>query len=414
MNHGSRNIIIISSIDWDFNWQGPQEIASRFAAEGNRVLFIENTGVRTPGLKDLRRVRSRLSKWTRENKSNGVIEVAPDLYVCSPLVAPPFGSPARRAFNRRIFLPAIKRIADKLGMSDPHILTFLPTDTALDLIKLLRSEWGTVSYYIAGDFEKLVSRQDRLHRSEEEIVALSDNVFTICDELTNRFKPANPSSRTLSYGVNLEEFRNGNETGLPAATKELLAGLQKDAAPVIGYVGAVHRYVNQEMLEECANARPDWRWVFVGPLDEDVSRLKKLPNVMFLGRQKHRELVYFIKHFDVCMIPYKNVPFTETVVPVKLNEYLAVGKPVVSTDIPVVRDFNERHRIIRVSRNDSAEFVAQIDRCLLETDSPQTVEKRKRIAMRADWKLKIEEISRAMTYKNAGKPLLRKAAGSPT
>ncbi|MCB1024047.1 MAG: hypothetical protein KDB79_06650, partial [Acidobacteria bacterium] len=103
-----KNIIIISSIDWDFNWQGPQEIASRLARSGNRVLFIENTGVRTPVLKDISRVKSRFVKWQQGKAKEGITEVQENLFICSPIVMPPFGSSLSRNLNRKIFLPAIK------------------------------------------------------------------------------------------------------------------------------------------------------------------------------------------------------------------------------------------------------------------------------------------------------------------
>ena len=91
-----RDIILISSIDWEFNWQGHQEIATRLADAGNRVLYIENMGVRTPGLHDARRVARRFFHWAGSLPDGGVRQVSPRLYVCSPLILPPFGSSMRR------------------------------------------------------------------------------------------------------------------------------------------------------------------------------------------------------------------------------------------------------------------------------------------------------------------------------
>src|SRR5947209_17220507 len=77
-----RDIILISSIDWDFNWQGHQEIASRLARAGNRVLYVENMGVRSPGLHDVGRVARRFSHWAGSAFDGGVRQVSPNLYVC--------------------------------------------------------------------------------------------------------------------------------------------------------------------------------------------------------------------------------------------------------------------------------------------------------------------------------------------
>ena len=73
------DILYISSIEWDFLWQSHQEIVRRLAAAGNRVLYIENTGVRSPGLKDTKRVASRLSRWLKSLRSGGVRHVAENI-----------------------------------------------------------------------------------------------------------------------------------------------------------------------------------------------------------------------------------------------------------------------------------------------------------------------------------------------
>src|ERR671938_1321993 len=112
------DIIYISSIEWNFLWQVHQEIALRLARAGNRVLYIENTGVRSPGLRDASRVFSRLKHWATALRSRGFREAAPNVYVCSPLVLPPFGPRWQRRVNRRLLLPSIKRIARDLGMRD--------------------------------------------------------------------------------------------------------------------------------------------------------------------------------------------------------------------------------------------------------------------------------------------------------
>src|SRR5262245_31246307 len=178
-----RDIICISSIDWGFLWQGHQEIASRLAQAGNRILYIENTGVRSPGLADVGRVSQRLGKWFRALLSGGVREVAPNIYVCSPLVLPPFGARWQRLFNRRMLLPLVRRTARRLQMRETLIWTYLPTDTACDLIRLLRTKQSVVVYYSIADFELLTPWVDQLRQSEQEIIQSSDVIFVTVPEL---------------------------------------------------------------------------------------------------------------------------------------------------------------------------------------------------------------------------------------
>ena len=159
-----RNIICISGIEWDFNWQSSQELCSRLAAAGNRVLFVENTGIRAPELKDAGRVWKRLLNWSQALRTQGVRQVGEILYVCSPLVLPPFG--ASRSVNARLLLPRVVRAARRLGMKDALILTYLPTDTALDLVRQLRTPRSVVVYYRIDNLAALTPRAAELRLSE--------------------------------------------------------------------------------------------------------------------------------------------------------------------------------------------------------------------------------------------------------
>src|SRR5918912_16575 len=201
-----KDIIFISSIDWDFLWQHPQEISLRLAESGNRVLFIENTGVRTPALNDAKRILRRLKLWSNSLGSHGVRQVAPNLYVCSPLVLPPFGPRWHRLINRKILLPLVRRTAAHLGMEEPLLWTHLPTDTALEMIKLLRSPRSLAVYYCIADFSQLTPRAAQLVQSEREIILTSDLVFVNSTQLADHCRRWRPDVHVFPPGLNLEAF----------------------------------------------------------------------------------------------------------------------------------------------------------------------------------------------------------------
>ena len=120
-----KQIICLSSINWDFNWQGHQELMARFAAAGNTVLFIENTGVRVPRWRDLPRLRQRLKDWRRGTQ--GIRQVQDHVYVCSPLILPfPYSTIAQR-LNRWCLMRTIRQWATIVGFERPILWTFLPT-----------------------------------------------------------------------------------------------------------------------------------------------------------------------------------------------------------------------------------------------------------------------------------------------
>jgi glycosyltransferase involved in cell wall biosynthesis len=384
-----KNIIIISSIEWNALWQGSQEIAERLAKAGNRVLYLENMGVRSPTWKDKSRIAKRAKGLVRFPLGRGVRQVATNLYVCPPLVLPPFGKRRQRMLNR-LLLPLILRTANSLGMNDPILWTFLPTDTALDLISLFRARCGaTVIYHCTADFSQLTHRAAQLQESEKKLLQLSELVFVTCRQLAEHCGPWNDNVHIFPNGVSVEVFHNGNgHTKLPAAS--VLTSLP---GPIIGYIGGLHRFVDFDLLTAMARRRPEWSWVFVGPIQTPVQALAQLTNVHFLGQQPHRDLGQFLHNFDVCIVPYIKSSATKTVVPTKVNEYLAAGKPVVSTELLTICDFNKQHDVLLTAPSHPDHFLRAIgDSLRLPVDS-ETVARRIAVAKLNDWQAQLEKMS---------------------
>ncbi len=406
-----RDIVCISSIEWDFNWQGSQEMASRLAAAGNRVLFIENTGIRAPGLKDAGRIVRRFRHWLRSLGSHGLREVNPNLHIHSPLVLPPFGASWGRRLNAKFFLKQVRRAVRYLGMKDIVILCYLPTDTVLDLVEMLRTPQSVVVYYRVDNLALLTPHAEQLRQSEESLIKLSDLVFANSEALAQLPLSMRSNVYVFPPSVNLEAFAPEDEPALaPEAHGDMAAprrdgnGMKASGAerenksgrlprPVIGYVGALTRHVNQNLLTALARLRPQWSWVFVGPCSSPFDEMRRLPNVHLLGQQPHGELVNFIRDFDVCIIPYNLSAYTTTVVPTKLNEYLAVGKPVVSTNLPAVCSFNEEHDILLTSDEQPGRFLQAIEEALQLPKDGAAVERRRAVASYGDWQTRIEAMS---------------------
>jgi glycosyltransferase involved in cell wall biosynthesis len=395
-----RDIVFISSIDWDAQWQAPQELALRLSKAGNRVLYLENTGVRAPGLRDTGRVMRRLKLWAGALRTQGVRPVQPGLWVYAPLVLPPFGFALGAYLNRHLFLPLIGGAARRLGMRDPLIWVFLPTETTLGLLDLLGAPRGRVVYYCAADFAQLTTSARRLARSEAELVERSDVVFTICDELAIHCRRWNENVHVFPYGVNLKAFplHNSDSAHTPRSEREGFSWAPsqtngRNGHKVIGYVGGLHRHVGVDMLVEMARARPAWSWVFVGSPEVPLKDLPGLPNVYLLGQRPHHELARYIRTFDVCIVPYQRSVYTETVVPSKINEYLAMGKPVVSTNLPPVCDFNDKHQVLVTTEGRPESFLRAIEHALSHGEDAAQVARRRAVARQGDWEARLEAMS---------------------
>jgi glycosyltransferase involved in cell wall biosynthesis len=420
-----RNIIITSSIDWDDQWQAPQELALRLSKAGNRVFYIDNTGVRSPGFRDRKRIVRRLKHWWAALREHSIRCVAPDLWVHSPLVLPPFGSAIRRYFNRHFFLPLIGKTARRLRMTDPIIWTFLPTDTTLGVVDLLSSSNSSVVYYCAGDFAQLTTCSEQLGRNEAELVKRSDVVFTICEELAKHCRQWNRNVHVFPYGVNLRAFplqnadladasalKHDDSSRVRQSSLERLDLPAGNGNKIIGYVGGWHRHVNVDMLVAMVRARPAWSWVFIGSTEISLTDFAGLQNVYFLGQLPHSDLYRYLRTFDVCIVPYRRSAYTETVVPSKINEYLAMGKPVVSTDLPMVCDFNARHGVI-VTREEHAEkFLEGIEHALSSANDDTLIARRRAVARQADWETRLKSMSELIdsggkkSYKRTALPIL--------
>ena len=391
-----RNIICISGIEWDFNWQSSQEMCSRLAAAGNRVLFVENTGIRSPELKDAGRVWQRLLNWSQALRTRGVRQVGANLYVCSPLVLPPFG--ATREVNARVLLPRVVRAARRLGMDDALILTYLPTDTALDLVKQLRTPRSVVVYYRIDNLAALTPHAEELRRSERAMVETSDLVLANSRELASLPSEISGNVHVFPPSVNLDAFTPQGAGGangdahLDPEVRESVERVRRLSHPLIGYVGAISNHINGELVEASVRRRPEWSWVFVGPGEAPLKGLGDLPNVHFVGQQPHRSLANFIREFDVCIIPYRLNSYTATVVPTKLNEYLAVGKPVVSTNLPAVRHFDEQHGVLTIAGEAPENFLRAVESAMSQSGEHDAA-RRRAAAAHGDWDKRLEEVS---------------------
>ncbi|MCA1632279.1 MAG: glycosyltransferase [Acidobacteria bacterium] len=397
-----RDIILISSIEWDFNWQGHQELASRLARAGNRVLYIENMGVRSPGLHDARRVAQRFSHWAGSLLDGGVRQVAPNLYVCSPLILPPFGSRLRHQINRRVLLPLLRRVVQNLRFDPAVIMTFLPTDTAASLVRMLRTPQGVVVYYCIADFAELTQHSQDILKSERSIIEMSDVIFAQSPRLAEHCSQGGRKVEVFPFGVNLDVFAKQDDHPDGSSAKGPIAAAKNSSAsdlmsalprPIIGYVGGIHRFFDVEMLVAMARARPHWSWVLVGPMQTSPRELKRIPNVYLAGPKAHEDLPDYIRGFDVGIVPYLSNSYTATVVPTKINEYLAMGKPVVSTNLPEVSTFNGQHGVIITSPNRPTEFVASIERAILSSVEATIVTRRRTVAALNDWEERSERMS---------------------
>ncbi|MDQ3917804.1 MAG: glycosyltransferase, partial [Acidobacteriota bacterium] len=326
------------------------------------------------------------------------------VYVCSPLILPPFGSRLRRAANTRVLLPLLRRALGHLRFDPAVIITFLPTDTAASLVRMLRGPRSVVVYYCIADFAELSPNPRAILRSEREVIRMSDLVFAQGPRLAERASLGGTKRvEIFTFGVNLDVFAGGDERGLPDQDSPAAALMSALPRPIIGYVGGIHRAFDVEMVATMARARPRWSWVLVGPQQSQARELKRLPNIYLTGAKAHEELPGYVRRFDVGIVPYRRNGYTATVVPTKINEYLAMGKPVVSTNLPeVVSSVGGRDAVVLTCENRPGEFINTIERALLSAGHDAEAARRRTAAAANDWAERSERMSRLIEQKLRG------------
>ena len=378
------DILCFSSIDWQFIWQGHQEIMSTLAANGNRVLFVENTGVRAPVIRDLPRVRQRLRNWWRGTK--GFRQERENLFVYSPILLPfPYSWSVRR-INRVLLRRALRRWMRAIGFGRPVVWTFLPTPLVRDVIPDMDPLVSI--YYCIDDFASSSKAARRITQSEQQLFRECDLVFVTSDKLRERAERFSRSVHLFPFGVSFDKFARAN-----ASSREMPDDLATLTRPVVGYVGGIHRWMDLELIAGVARQMPDVTFAMVGPSQVDLGPVDGIPNVRWFGKRAHDEIPRYIKGFDAGIVPYLLTEYTANVYPTKLNEYLAMGVPVVATDLPEIRRFNADHGPSVAVAGTVETFVAALRIALggsTETERARRIE----VARENSWVARIARMSR--------------------
>ena len=167
------------------------------------------------------------------------------------------------------------------------------------------------------------------------------------------------------------------------------------SGPVIGYCGALlYTRLDVKLLEEIAAQKKEWSFVFVGKEDNvfAASSLHQLPNVYFLGPKNFDDVPAYIHFFDVCINPQIVNMITIGNYPLKIDEYLAAGKPVVATDTEAMQMFGA-HCYLGKTADD---YIDNINKALNEPDAVVRNGERRKFAQSHSWEASVDKIYAAI------------------
>jgi glycosyltransferase involved in cell wall biosynthesis len=381
------DILCFSSTDWDGVWGSRQQVMLRFARRGYRVLFVE----RPIGLEHFWRYpafrQRKLRRW-RE----GIRPVADSLWIVSlPLLLPgKYYSPFINRLNQRITLTASRRYLRQLEFSKPILWLYNPEQS--DLIGQFQEN---LSIYHCID-EWTANTTGRKRRTiaalEKELLHNVDLVFANSPPTFENKRRHNPQTYRIPSGADVEHF--AQSASVTWAEHPAIAALPR---PRIGYSGHVNERLDYAILKELAGQRPDWTVVFVGDTypwtmgTPALQQLNALPNVHFLGKRPFAEMPALLKGMDVCLLPYVADERGYFRSPLKLYEYLAAGKPVVSTPHP---EAAELAAVVYQAASPAA-FVQAVAQALSD-DNGEMQHQRQLVAQQHSWDRRVDEMEQVM------------------
>lgn len=228
----------------------------------------------------------------------------------------------------------------------------------------------------------VLDRHERLLKDEEHcfVIATADKLYK--DVAKHRRK----NFKLVTNGVVYEHFRD-IENMIP---KEM-QGVVSMNKPIIGYYGALASWFDYELLKGVAREREDWNFVLIG-WDYDGSFKKSgldgLGNVFVVPPVDYHRLPLYAQWFDVCMIPFQINDVTKSTSPVKLFEYMALGKPIVTTSMPECK----KYKSVIIADNEIKDFVKRVEEGLRKREDGKYLELLKEEALENTWEKKAEEM----------------------
>ncbi len=331
------------------------------------VLYVNSIGMRVPtpseGGMFLRRVKRKLGSFAK-----GLVRVRERFAVMSPIVVP---GRVGMAVSGRLLPHQVSRAARRLGMRRPLVWVACPPGIAAARVM----ERAGLVYQRTDRFEKYEGVDEALIRGFHEELARDADVVLYCSRhLFDAESDELQSAAFIDHGVDFDDFARAGDDPAARAGTGVVEGLP---TPRIGFVGDIDSAVfDADLLLDVARLMPDVAFVLVGGCTLDEGWADACPNVHLTGRVPYEEVAGTMAGMDVLMMPWHRSEWIEACNPIKLKEYLAVGRPVVSTDFPELRHYEG---LVAIA-NDAPGFAAAIRGALDAGDQALIERGRERIA----------------------------------
>jgi UDP-galactopyranose mutase len=326
----SPDLICLSHLRWNFVFQRPQHLMTRFATRG-RVFFFEEP------------IFDATQSELRTSRDQGV-------YVCVPHLP--------EGLTRAAITTELRRLLHQLQASFAidHPIVWYYTPMALDFARDLPAR--AIVFDCMDELSAFRGAPPELLAQESELLNRADLVFTGGQSLYEAKRGRHPRVFAFPSSVDVPHF---------ASARRVKTDLEDQASiprPRLGFFGVVDERMDLELLDAVSAARPDWHTVILGPCVKiDPATLPRRDNIHYLGMKTYEQLPKYLAGWDVALLPFARNESTKFISPTKTPEYLAAGCPVVSTSVrDVVRPYGEQG-FVEIA-DTPEEFIAAVDRVL--------------------------------------------------
>jgi len=334
------DMVVFCHLRWDFVYQRPQHLISRLA-KTMKILLIEEP-------------------WHRpEQSANRLTEITANLHILQPNV--------HQIEEITTILPDYTNKDVTVGWF--YSASFLPL---LDYFS-----FETVVYDCMDELSLFKGAPQKLVEQERQLMHKADIVFTGGKSLYESKVQHHDNVHCFPSSVDRDHFAHAlNGIALPQDIASI-------AGPIVGYFGVIDERIDLALLNETALLKPDLSFVMIGPLAKIGEHdLPRLHNIHYLGMKDYKELPGYLKAFSIAMMPFALNDATKYISPTKTLEYMAAGKPIISTAIhDVVRDYSENVSIISTSD----EFSEAIDMLLFKAGNVVDIVDYEEILEKTSW-----------------------------
>lgn len=317
------DLVCFSHLRWGFVYQRPQHLLSRFAKH-TRVYFIEEP------------------IYHNDSDNLVITEQSKNLYVVVPHL--------KNGNNEDLYFRLKQLITPMFASQNiSRYFSWYYTPMALPFSNHLNPEF--IVYDCMDELSAFKFAPAELKTLEQQLLQNADVVFTGGYSIYEAKKNSHPNIHPFPSSIDKQHFEQAR------TISEDPSDMESIPHPRIGFIGVIDERLDIDLIAIAAQAKPDWHFIIIGPVVKiDPNSLPKFSNIHYLGAKDYKELPRYIAGWDIAIIPFAINESTRFISPTKTPEYLAAGKPVISTPIrDVVNPYGENN-LVHIAAN-AEEFI---------------------------------------------------------